>query len=460
MVTEIAKKGTQDLNMFPNAHGVCEHVSPLSLVTGKNTPDYNSMKIEFGSYAQVFEDNDPTNTNKARTVGAIALTATGNTNGDHYFMSLATGSRISRQQWTELPITDNAIARVEALAASEGQPLIQERGLVIEWRPGHVIDDDEYDRDYVQGEHKDDDHGDEDDMEQYDPVDEGEIEDIQAPEGHDAINNGAVDQFVHDPAGEEFDDFHRQFDDENQLIADDQNDHEAQGDNGLLDDQEPHAEPGPFGQLLEQGANVDDENEGAHDEEQGANTPAQGPMFDTGAQGRYNLREQAPRGRTFADAIDEPHSGKSYYGPHQFLQNGIPDSKEAPPTTVEKFIFGFVMTQMSAKAGIKKHGRAAEEALMAEFAQLEELEVFEALRPDTLTRQQKAGALRAINLIKEKRDGRLKGRTVADGRPQRFLYSKAETASPTVSADALMLLLMIDAKEGRDVATPTLLVHT
>jgi hypothetical protein len=127
---------------------------------------------------------------------------------------------------------------------------------------------------------------------------------------------------------------------------------------------------------------------------------------------------------------------------------------------VEKFIFGFVMTQMSAKAGIKKHGRAAEEALMAEFAQLEELEVFEALRPDTLTRQQKAGALRAINLIKEKRDGRLKGRTVADGRPQRFLYSKAETASPTVSADALMLLLMIDAKEGRDVATPTLLVHT
>jgi hypothetical protein len=235
MVTEIAKKGTQDLNMFPNAHGVCEHVSPLSLVTGKNTPDYNSMKIEFGSYAQVFEDNDPTNTNKARTVGAIALTATGNTNGDHYFMSLATGSRISRQQWTELPITDNAIARVEALAASEGQPLIQERGLVIEWRPGHVIDDDEYDRDYVQGEHKDDDHGDEDDMEQYDPVDEGEIEDIQAPEGHDAINNGAVDQFVHDPAGEEFDDFHRQFDDENQLIADDQNDHEAQGDNGLLD---------------------------------------------------------------------------------------------------------------------------------------------------------------------------------------------------------------------------------
>ena len=42
---------------------------------------------------------------------------------------------------------------------------------------------------------------------------------------------------------------------------------------------------------------------------------------------------------------------------------------------------------------------------------------------------------------------------MADGRPQRKLYDKSETASPTVSTDALMLSLMIDAKEGRDVAT-------
>jgi hypothetical protein len=45
-------------------------------------------------------------------------------------------------------MTDNAISRVEAIAANEGQPLIQERGLVVEWRPDHPVDDDEYDRDY------------------------------------------------------------------------------------------------------------------------------------------------------------------------------------------------------------------------------------------------------------------------------------------------------------------------
>jgi hypothetical protein len=88
------------------------------------------------------------------------------------------------------------------------------------------------------------------------------------------------------------------------------------------------------------------------------------------------------------------------------------------------------MTQMTAKAGIKQFGRAAEEALMKEFAQLEDLSVYQSVNPHSLSQEQRKGALRAINLIKEKRDGRIKGRTVADGRTQRHLYNKSETASP------------------------------
>jgi hypothetical protein len=109
--------------------------------------------------------------------------------------------------------------------------------------------------------------------------------------------------------------------------------------------------------------------------------------------------------------------------------------------------------QMSAKAGIKKHGRKAEEALMTKFVQLEELSVFEGINPEILMSKQRRTALRAINLIKEKRSGQLKGRTVADGRLQRSLYDKSKTALPTVSINALMMSMMIDAKEGQDVAT-------
>ena len=60
-------------------------------------------------------------------------------------------------------------------------------------------------------------------------------------------------------------------------------------------------------------------------------------------------------------------------------------------------------------------------------------------------------ALRIINLIKEKRDGRLKGRSVADGRPQRELYTKDETSSPTATPESVLLIALIDAVEDRHV---------
>ena len=71
--------------------------------------------------------------------------------------------------------------------------------------------------------------------------------------------------------------------------------------------------------------------------------------------------------------------------------------------------------QTTAKKGIKKHGESAVAATYKEYTQLEDKKVMGVLKPESLTRSQKKGALRAINLIKEKRSGKLKGRTCADG---------------------------------------------
>ncbi len=64
-----------------------------------------------------------------------------------------------------------------------------------------------------------------------------------------------------------------------------------------------------------------------------------------------------------------------------------------------------------------------------------------------------------INLIEEKvnrghtpENPVIKGRSVFNGRVQRGLYTKEETASPTVSQDAFFLTSIIDAIEGRDKA--------
>ena len=110
-------------------------------------------------------------------------------------------------------------------------------------------------------------------------------------------------------------------------------------------------------------------------------------------------------------------------------------------------------TQMSAKKGIRLHGNRAIEALLKELAQLEDMNTFEPLQAHKLSRVQRTEALRVINLIKEKRDNSLKGRTCVDGRPQRKYISKEQAASPTVSTEALLCTLVVDAHEDRYVAT-------
>jgi hypothetical protein len=128
-----------------------------------------------------------------------------------------------------------------------------------------------------------------------------------------------------------------------------------------------------------------------------------------------------------------------------------------------QFIFAHVAEEMTKHAtpnhsmtfreGLRRYGKAAETALMNEYIQFDDYHVFEALNATLLTPEQRRAALRAIDIITEKRNGFLKGRTCADGRKQRPLYSKLETASPTIATDALLISILIDAYEGRDVAT-------
>jgi hypothetical protein len=432
------------LNQFPWLNGISDTMSPASLVTGVPPPDFNQLKLEFGSYVQVFEANNPTNTPKARSLGAITLTPTGNANGDYYFLSLATGACISRHQWTVLPMPESAIARVETLAKDEGQPLIQERGLVVEWRPDHAIDDDEYDRDYDPPQDPTD-----DPFDDYEPLDHDELADLAADDAVYAL-----------PPPPGFGQGAYQQNHENHLDPLNEN----------LDPLNPDPNPPPpvpaapidEGALQEQGAPVQEEGafpeEGAPGQEEGALQEGGAP--DETPVARYNLRERRVRNDRLRDAMDAPHDRQAYDPPTQLLQDGQEKQHTLPVQLLHqgldaqcKYIFGWVMTQMSAKAGLKKHGALAEAALLSEFTQHRDLDVWEILDPIKLTYEEKLGALRALNLLKEKRNGDLKGRTVADGSKQKNMYPKSQTASPTVNTAALMLTIMIDAYEKRDVAT-------
>jgi hypothetical protein len=54
--------------------------------------------------------------------------------------------------------------------------------------------------------------------------------------------------------------------------------------------------------------------------------------------------------------------------------------------------------------------------------------------------------------LKEKRDRKIKGRTVAGGNKQREYISKEDASSPTIATESILLSCIIDAEEERDVA--------
>ena len=113
---------------------------------------------------------------------------------------------------------------------------------------------------------------------------------------------------------------------------------------------------------------------------------------------------------------------------------------------------------MPASRGFKVFGEEAFAAMVKEYTQLTNgampgKPVIAPVDSKTLSREDKERALEAVNLIKEKRCGDIKGRTCANGSEQRkYLKEDESVASPTCAVESLFSSLIIDAMEERDVA--------
>ena len=102
LIHRLVEYSTCTLNDFPYRNSVSKTLSPNTIVTGRPAPDYNDLKLEFGSYVMLTDRT--TNTPWARTFGAIAMYPSGGRDGSYRFMSLATGEIVSKAPgyWTEL----------------------------------------------------------------------------------------------------------------------------------------------------------------------------------------------------------------------------------------------------------------------------------------------------------------------------------------------------------------------
>ena len=112
-----------------------------------------------------------------------------------------------------------------------------------------------------------------------------------------------------------------------------------------------------------------------------------------------------------------------------------------------------VLTQYTLKKGLQVFGPPGIEAVYKEMQQLHARKVGEPRDASKLSPKQKKNALGYLMFLKQKRTGQIKGRGCADGRKQRLHTPKDDASSPTVATESVLLSCVIDAKEGRDVAT-------
>jgi hypothetical protein len=69
-----------------------------------------------------------------------------------------------------------------------------------------------------------------------------------------------------------------------------------------------------------------------------------------------------------------------------------------------------------------------------------------------LSKSERHTVMESHMFLKLKRDGKIKGRTIAGGNKQCDYISKEDASSPTVATESVLILCIIDAEEHRDVA--------
>ncbi len=109
MVIELMHFYVMWMNSFPVMSGVSKKWSPRELVSRHKLDAKLHCKAPFGSYCEVHVDPDITNSMEPRTKWAICLGPEGNRQGSYKLMSLTTGNKIIRRNFTKMPLTESVI---------------------------------------------------------------------------------------------------------------------------------------------------------------------------------------------------------------------------------------------------------------------------------------------------------------------------------------------------------------
>ena len=488
------------MNAFPSTGGVTGPYSPANILEGITNPDCNRKRIPFGSYAIAYIGTS--NNMEPRAVPSIALYESNEFDGQ-YFMSIETGKRIHCRKWEKLPITKEIINTINSMAQKENQPSLLNRVPLFEWAPGLEIDNYDY-SDEITVPIIDDALDDVDmnhllipDVNNGPKVVSDDERSISGIDDDSMKNKECEDNSIEDKerSDDESDDSIAPLlqpidNDEEPMVSDDtpaiinddgtistnilettetvtNNDDDVRDNNELSSDNTDDDTINSSDHSFHTNNVVDEDMlkyQAENEPDVESDELPQPPEINTNFDGIYDSEEYVtptrPR-RVNAGVIERlkmSFGGKKYASTQQqsktqlFMSRSNQQSENDRKAMIRKTIH-VLLTQVSAVKGFKMFGERAVAAMVKELKQLNDgampgKPVVVPQDPDVLTEDEKESALEAVNLIKEKRDGRIKGRTCANGSKQRKYVKEGEiSSSPTASLESIIATLVIDSYE-------------
>jgi hypothetical protein len=374
-----------------------------------------------GTYVLAHNEPDQTNTKAPRALDCLYLRP--NASGRQECLHLQTNRVITRRSVTPLPITPAIITLIHKIAEQDG--MLQ--GLKIANRYGTIL----YDSSWIAGVDFDN--------EQF----EEEDKDYDHDEPYDNNDHDADDD-------EDDDDY-----DDNENNVDEMDPNEVAD---ILQDRAQNAGvQGPPQDAPAQQEEIVFEGEEPPTEEETEDTPAEEEEDPSKYKTRSGLLSrptphmnmyQAQQHLSTEKATVEEYSQETAQVIATVMGHWNNICRQFDETTLAMFIQTYSLNK-----GIKKFGQKGKDAAIKELKQLHNRTVFEGIKIKDMTPLERKRAMESLLFLVEKRNGKIKARTCANGSTQREYIDREDATSPTAATEAILITGVIDAKQRRDIMT-------
>ena len=400
LVIELVSFIVSRVNISISQHSV-DGLCPRVRLTGVIIDAHKELRIGYG-YLVVARNKNVVSNDALALRGEVCLTLrpVGNRQGSWRMMKLVNGKIVSRSQFKEVPMTDLALARLSELAAQEnaGNPICVDDENDYD-DPEDVIDDESFNAGDVQ-----------DLVFDFPFIHSVNIKDEGGDVSVSIPHNDVVVPSVNE--------------DHNDVVVPSVNEDDAVPE--LVDD---------------------DEDDGDNNEVQTVEPVAIQPQIHA-SQGDYE-RPYKPNDR---EARMAKRGAKSV---NLIAGRRISQKKRFNKRNTHVDVGNFNITHA---AGVKRYG--AKRSMKAQYKEVKSLYdngTFEGVLPSNLSGSRKRNIIRSFIILREKFNAegdfeKLKARLVANG-AQMDASTHTDLSSPTVSLTFLLMMVVVAARERREVAT-------